>query len=99
MNDMAIEYALHRFTVDEYHRMGEAGVFAPDSHIELIDGELVERLVSMNPRHASVVAGLYERLHDAVAGSAQVRGQLPITLGTFSEPEPDFAIVRNLRSS
>ena len=98
MNDMALEYAQHRFNVDEYHRMDEAGVFAPEAHIELIDGQLVERLVSMKPPHASVVEGLYNLLHTAVAARALVRCQLPITLGKFSEPEPDFALVAGSRS-
>jgi hypothetical protein len=31
---------LHRFTVDEYHRMGECGVFHEDDPIELLGGHL-----------------------------------------------------------
>ena len=32
----------HRWTVAEYHRMGEVGLLNEDSRIELIDGELIE---------------------------------------------------------
>jgi Uma2 family endonuclease len=98
MNDMALDYARHRFTVEEYHRMDDARVFSPDAHIELIDGEVVERLVSMKPPHAAVVELLYARLSAIVGDRALVRYQLPITLGDFSEPEPDFAIVCGSRS-
>jgi Uma2 family endonuclease len=39
----------------EYLRMGEAGVFAQDARLELIDGEIVE-MAPISPPHASVVA-------------------------------------------
>jgi hypothetical protein len=29
-----------RFTLDEYHRLGELGFFAPDERVELIRGEM-----------------------------------------------------------
>lgn len=32
----------HRISVRSYHRMGEAGVFAPDARVELIEGEIVD---------------------------------------------------------
>jgi hypothetical protein len=32
---MAIMLKTHRFTVDEYHRMGEAGIFSEDNRVEL----------------------------------------------------------------
>ena len=35
---------LHRFTVDEYHRMREYGVFQGDNPIEMIEGHLVIKL-------------------------------------------------------
>jgi hypothetical protein len=37
---------LRRFTVEEYHLMAEAGVFAPDERVELIRGVIRE----MTPR-------------------------------------------------
>jgi len=30
-----------RFTVSDYHRMGEAGIFTEDDRVELIEGEVV----------------------------------------------------------
>ncbi len=33
----------HRFTVEEYRRMGEAGIFSEGDRVELIDGEVVEK--------------------------------------------------------
>jgi hypothetical protein len=39
-----------RFTVEEYHKMGEVGIFSEDDRVELIDGEVVE-MSSIGWRH------------------------------------------------
>jgi Uma2 family endonuclease len=39
---MAMELQRYRFTVDEYHKMGDAGIFTEDDRVELIDGEIIE---------------------------------------------------------
>ena len=41
--------ARHRLTVDEYQRMGEAGVFAPNARVELIDGEVIDMAPDRQP--------------------------------------------------
>ncbi len=37
---MSTPLRTHNFTVDEYHRMAEAGVFHEDDRVELIDGQV-----------------------------------------------------------
>ena len=54
---MAATLQRHRFTVADYHRLGEAGVLAEDDRVELIDGDIVE----MSPIGSSH-AGLVNRL-------------------------------------
>lgn len=83
----------HLLTVEEYHRMGEAGVFAPEAHVELIEGEVID-MAPIGTRHASVVKRLSHALHAALAGRAIVSTQDPIRLGPRSEPEPDLALLR-----
>src|SRR5919106_807307 len=41
---MAVEVEIPRrlFTVEENHRMAEAGILHPDERVELIEGEIVE---------------------------------------------------------
>jgi hypothetical protein len=36
------QVARWRFTVHDYHRMGEAGILHEDDRVELIEGEIVE---------------------------------------------------------
>ena len=51
----------YRFTVDEFARMGEAGIFTEDDRVELIDGEILE-MTPIGALHAGVVSRLTELL-------------------------------------
>lgn len=82
----------HRFTVEDYHRMGEAGIIDRDDRVELIDGEIVE-MTPNGSRHASKVSRLNRLLVRRVGDDAIVWPQIPIQLGDYSEPEPDLALV------
>lgn len=83
----------HRITVEAYHRMGEAGVLAPDARTELIDGEILD-MAPIGSRHASVVNWLNRRFMSAVGERAIVQVQGPVRLGELSEPEPDLALLK-----
>lgn len=82
----------HRISVDAYHRMGDAGVFAPDARIELIDGEIFD-MAPIGSRHASVVDQLTRIIVGAVGERAITRVRGPVRLGDLSEPEPDLALL------
>lgn len=82
-----------RFSVDEFHRMAEAGILAREEHVELIEGELV-MMSPMGSRHAAGVSRLSALLLPPLLGRALVRVQLPIRLDPRTEPEPDLAVAR-----
>jgi len=82
----------HRYTVEDYYRMGEVGILAPDARVELIDGEVIE-MAPIGAPHASIVSDLQDALIAAVRGRALVRVQNPIHLGQHDEPQPDLALV------
>jgi Uma2 family endonuclease len=90
---MAVELARRRFTVDEYHRMGEVGILTRDDRVELIDGEIVE-MTPIGPRHAFRVATLDRRFQTLLGDRAVVWVQMPVRLGPHHEPEPDLALLR-----
>lgn len=83
----------HRITVEDYHRMGEAGVLAADARTELIEGEILD-MAPIGSRHASVVNRLNRLLVSAVGDRAIVQVQGPVRLGDLSEPEPDLALLK-----
>lgn len=83
---------VHRFSLDEYHRLIEAGGFDEDLRAELIEGVLLD----MSPKtrqHENAVSWLARWLFDATdAKRFDVRICGPITTET-SEPEPDLMVI------
>lgn len=89
---MAITLA--RWTLDDYHAMVEAGLFA-DRAIELLNGLIIE-MPPEGPNHADSSTRLMTQLWSAANGRYQVRAAKPISLPLIaSEPEPDLALVRD----
>jgi len=82
------------FTVVEYHRMIAAGILGERDRVKLVGGEVVE-MSAMGARHARSVAFLDDELRAPLAGRAQTRSQLPVTIPEYNEPEPDIAVVRS----
>jgi Uma2 family endonuclease len=83
-----------RFTVEEYHRMGEVGILREDERVELIEGEIIE----MNPigsRHMRCVNELNWLLGQQISeGRLRVSVQNPVRLDGGLEPQPDLAVIR-----
>ncbi len=70
------------------------GFFHEDDHIELINGEIIER-ASKGTAHETCLRKLWKELPKILGDNATLQSQAPITLPPNSEPEPDFAIVQN----
>lgn len=85
-------FAVRRFSVEEYHALGTAGVFSPDDRVELLQGWIVAQMIH-NPRHSLTLEKLDRAVRDVLGGNWRYRIQSPITTGD-SEPEPDFAVIR-----
>ena len=82
-----------KFTVEEYHRMAEAGILYPDERVELIDGEVIA-MAPIGPLHAETVEHWSNAIKERIPRQYIVRSQNPITLGENLQPIPDLAIVR-----
>ena len=81
------------FTVDEYHRMVDAGVFGPEERVELIDGEIIE-MSPIGPRHAGCVINLNRLLVTRLGTRAVISPQNPVVIRPRSEPQPDMLVLR-----
>ncbi len=82
-----------RFTVDEYHRMAEAGILHEDDRVELLEGEIVE-MSPIGRRHQACVDRLTQWLVPALRGRAIVRVQGSVKLSDVSAPQPDVLLLR-----
>jgi Uma2 family endonuclease len=82
----------HAFTIDEWHRMGEAGLFGEDARLELLDGEVIE-MSPIGSRHGGCVNRLNRLLVIRLGERAVVAPQNPVVLSEISEPQPDIAIL------
>jgi len=81
----------HRFTLQQYHSMIESGILGEQCSVELIRGELVQKMVIGN-RHAACVNSLNRLLSTQLADSELVSIQNPVSIQD-SEPEPDVAVL------
>lgn len=89
---MAIPVTRKQFTVDEYYRLGEAGLLAPDERVELVNGELFT-MPPIGPGHAGCVDELADLLRARLPDWCLVRARNPLRIGERSQPEPDIAVV------
>lgn len=81
---------LRRWTVDEYHRLADLGLFN-GQRVELLGGRILQM-----PAHRDVHAvgiGLAFAAVAPVFPGCWTRMQLPLHLSKWSEPEPDVSVV------
>ncbi|GAB5403568.1 MAG: hypothetical protein Aurels2KO_17990 [Aureliella sp.] len=83
---------LRRFSVEQYHQLGELGVLTPEDNVELLEGWIVEKM-NQRPIHGFIVGVLTEFFQSVLPNGLSLRCQLPISTDR-SEPEPDIAIVQ-----
>jgi len=82
-----------KWTVEDYHKLGDAGILDEDSRVELIEGELIE-MAPIHSTHMGTVNRLNKMLVLAVGDHGVVSVQNPVTMPPYSEPQPDLTILR-----
>jgi Uma2 family endonuclease len=84
----------HRLSVEDYYKMGEAGIFKEKDRVELIEGEVID-MVPIGSQHAYTLNKLNRIFSKQTADEILVRIQDPLRLDHYNEPEPDFVLVAN----
>ncbi|MBW4563824.1 MAG: Uma2 family endonuclease [Mojavia pulchra JT2-VF2] len=79
-------------TVQDYHRMAEAGIFHPEERVELIAGQII-RMAAKGTAHESAITRTERLLRNRLGDRVLLRFQSPVQLNDYSEPEPDVAVV------
>ncbi len=79
-------------TVEEYHRMAEAGILTEDDRVELLAGMIIP-MSPIGSRHSNVVNRLNRVFSLHLADLAVASIQNPVQLSDKSEPEPDLALL------
>jgi Uma2 family endonuclease len=87
--------ALRQFSVDEYHRLLDAGILQSGEKTELLEGYLVLKM-TIHPPHVFSLSAAEDMIRSFLQAGWVLRTQAPITL-TSSEPEPDIAIALGTR--
>jgi Uma2 family endonuclease len=83
----------HRLSVDDYYRMAEMGVLAPDARVELIEGEIID-MSPIGSRHGGTLGFIHRQLAEAVGKSAMLLSQSSLRLDRWNEPQPDLMVLR-----
>jgi Uma2 family endonuclease len=91
---MSTQIVRKHFTVSEYHKMIEAGVFHEDDRIELLGGEIVA-MSPIGSRHAACVNRLNRLFMKRLGDQAIVAVQNPIEISEESEPQPDLTLLKS----
>lgn len=90
---VALDPVDHRFTVEEYEQLGEAGILDENSRVELVDGRILD-MTPIGTRHGSCVMRLTRLFSAVLANEALLSVQNPAVVGSHSEPQPDFAVLK-----
>jgi Uma2 family endonuclease len=83
----------HRLTVEEYFRMAEVGLLAPEARVELIEGEIID-MAPVGYRHTGLTSALHDRFARELAGKACTWDQGTLRLSRISAPQPDLVLLK-----
>jgi Uma2 family endonuclease len=88
---MITDRSIKKWTLQEYHRLGEAGLLQ-DGRYELLNGEIVE-MSPVGIRHKACVRRLTKILPPRIGEAALLEVQQPLVVGS-EEPVPDVVLLR-----
>jgi Uma2 family endonuclease len=82
------------WTVERFYRALSAGLFEHPERLELIKGEIIERMSPQDTPHSTSTLLTRDLLADLFRALGHVRSQMPLDLFRDTEPEPDVFVVK-----
>lgn len=83
----------YQFSVEEYYKLGEAGIFHEDDRVELLNGEIVI-MAPIGTRHMKAVRRLINNMARKFGRHCLVDAQNPLMIDGQSVPQPDILLLR-----
>jgi Uma2 family endonuclease len=93
MEAFELQSPIHRVSVEQFHRMIDAGIFRDDDRVELIDGEMRD-MTPIGPPHGGTTDTLTMLFAPLLAGVAIVRVQGALILDDGTELYPDLTVLK-----
>ena len=87
---MSLGFVHYKLSIDKYEQMIRAGILTENDRVELIRGELLDKM-PIGDAHVEVVNRLNRKFTKLLDESVTVSIQNPLVLAD-SEPEPDVAL-------
>ena len=82
------------WTVETFYRALSAGLFEHPERLELIKGEIIERMSPQDTPHSTATLLTRDLLADLFRSVGHVRSQMPLDILRDTEPEPDVFVVK-----
>jgi Uma2 family endonuclease len=83
----------YRWSVEEYQKLGEVGIFHEDDRVELLNGEIVI-MAPIGLRHMNAVRRLINTMARKYGSRCLVDAQNPLVIDGESMPQPDLLLLR-----
>lgn len=84
----------YRWTVEDFYRAIDARLFKHPERLELIDGEIIEKVSPQQTPHSQATIYCRDETERVFKPMGHVRTQMPLDVGQRTEPEPDVMVVR-----
>lgn len=83
----------YQFSIDEYHKLADIGLFEKADRVELLNGEII-LMHAIGKRHGQAVTNFIMDFAEQSRRRFMVSAQNPVLLDEMSEPEPDIVLIR-----
>ena len=84
----------YRFSVNQYERMGDAGILTEDDRVELVEGLIYRKPMKKGPHSITCRETAAALTRIVPAATHFVTREDPVDIPEWSMPEPDISVVR-----